>query len=237
MSDSTKVYFSQGNLQYQASTNTWRFTEHQWDFVGNDNVNISEKYAGWIDLLGWGTSGYNGKNPYETILNFSDYGNGSNDIVGTNYDWGVYNKISNGRNLAGLWRTLTIYEWYYLINTRVNASNKKGIATVNGVNGLILLPDTWTLPDGMTFTCGTNGDFALNTYSASDWNKMEMNGAVFLPTVIDRAGGDILGVYWSSSACGDKQAYCLFFSYKYLGISSTPRAYRMAVRLVQDVKK
>lgn len=52
VSDSTKVYFSQGNLQYQASTNTWRFAEHQWDYVGNDNENISEKYAGWIDLFG-----------------------------------------------------------------------------------------------------------------------------------------------------------------------------------------
>lgn len=26
-----KVYFSHGNLQYQASTNTWRFAENQWD--------------------------------------------------------------------------------------------------------------------------------------------------------------------------------------------------------------
>ena len=35
VSDSTKIYFSQGNLQYQASTNTWRFAEHQWDYVGD----------------------------------------------------------------------------------------------------------------------------------------------------------------------------------------------------------
>ena len=27
--------FSKGNLQYRASTNTWRFAEHQWDFVGS----------------------------------------------------------------------------------------------------------------------------------------------------------------------------------------------------------
>ena len=59
-----KVYFSKGNLQYQASTNTWRFAEHQWDHVGgkyglNDNVrywgNVPESdntlasanYSGW----------------------------------------------------------------------------------------------------------------------------------------------------------------------------------------------
>ena len=29
-----KVVFSQGNLQYQASTNTWRFAEHQYDYIG-----------------------------------------------------------------------------------------------------------------------------------------------------------------------------------------------------------
>lgn len=57
--DGDKVYFSQGNLQYQASTNTWRFAEHQWDYVGEGNNNISPNYNGWIDLFGWGTSGYN----------------------------------------------------------------------------------------------------------------------------------------------------------------------------------
>ena len=30
-----QVIFSQGNLQYQASTQTWRFAEHQYDFVGD----------------------------------------------------------------------------------------------------------------------------------------------------------------------------------------------------------
>lgn len=69
-----QVYFSKGNLQYQASTSTWRFAENQWDYVGtqnppwgdaggtvsgSDNANISETYSGWIDLFVWGTSGYN----------------------------------------------------------------------------------------------------------------------------------------------------------------------------------
>ena len=73
-----QVYFSQGNLQYQASTNTWRFAENQWNHVGGvdgggngyimgnvyengaqcDNGLISSTYNGWIDLFSWGTSGY-----------------------------------------------------------------------------------------------------------------------------------------------------------------------------------
>ena len=41
ISDSKQIYFSQGNLQYQASTGTWRFAEHQYDMIGSDNSNIS----------------------------------------------------------------------------------------------------------------------------------------------------------------------------------------------------
>lgn len=33
-----KVCFSKGNLQYQASTNTWRFGVNQYDIVGNESV-------------------------------------------------------------------------------------------------------------------------------------------------------------------------------------------------------
>ena len=32
-----KVQFSQGNLQYRASTGTWRFAENQWDIIGAAN--------------------------------------------------------------------------------------------------------------------------------------------------------------------------------------------------------
>lgn len=64
------VSFAPGNLQFNAAQGshlradstvakgTWRFAENQWDFVGKDNGKISENYDGWIDLFGWGTSGY-----------------------------------------------------------------------------------------------------------------------------------------------------------------------------------
>ena len=67
VSATRQVRFSQGNLQYQASTNTWRFAEHQYDYVGtqtadrygnyggnvsgSDNRSISSTYSGWIDLF------------------------------------------------------------------------------------------------------------------------------------------------------------------------------------------
>ena len=137
VSGSRQVYFSKGNLQYQASTNTWKFAESQYDYIGDANSNISSSYDGWIDLFGWGTSGYHDANdPYnvnyqpwsssDSLLdneyNSYGYGPSSNmpdmNLTGTsaNYDWGVNNPISNGGNTANQWRTLTQPEWSYILN-------------------------------------------------------------------------------------------------------------------------
>ena len=47
-----RVVFSQGNLQYQASTKSWRFAAQQYSVIGQDNRNISSTNSGWIDLFG-----------------------------------------------------------------------------------------------------------------------------------------------------------------------------------------
>ena len=241
VSDSTKVYFSQGNLQYQASSKTWRFAEHQYDTIGNNNSNISSSYSGWIDLFGWGTSGYKRKKAYMTSTDNTDYGDGYNDITGTNYDWGVYNAISNGGNQAGQWRTLTRSEWDYVISHRPNARYLRGTATVNGVNGLILLPDNRISQIGVVFTYGEN-DWSQNTYSASDWSKMEANGAVFLPATGGRNGTNVIfwgvyGFYWSISESGSHCASTLSFGSNHVTTCNIGRYDGHSVRLVQDVKK
>ena len=41
VSPTEQVRFSPGNLQYQASTATWRFALNQFDIVGADNSNIA----------------------------------------------------------------------------------------------------------------------------------------------------------------------------------------------------
>ena len=254
-----QIYFSQGNLQYQASTGTWRFAEHQYDMIGADNANISEDYEGWIDLFGWGTSGWNsGANayqPYSTSTSKSDYypgGDYTNNLTGdyANADWGVNNAISNGGNKAGLWRTLTKDEWSYLTYKRTNASSKRGVATVNNVNGLVLLPDSWTLPDGVTFNSGIanlNGsDYykTVNDYSAEEWAKMEANGAVFLPAVGYRTGTTMFyfgsnGYYWLSSISDDSKgrAYSGGFHSSNVYAAGGNRCDGMSVRLVQEVKE
>lgn len=225
-----QVCFSKGNLQYQASTNTWRFAENQWDFVGDDNSNISETYAGWIDLFGWGTSGYHDANdPYnvnyqpwststmivDESYNFNSYGYGpstnmaSPNLTGSsaNYDWGVYNLISNGGNQAGLWRTLSHNEWYYVFNRRsTNSGIRFARAKVNNINGVILLPDDWSVNYCMlNSTNQSSASFNSNIITASQWNTLEQHGAVFLPPAGNRSGTMVSGVgsggiYWSVSS-------------------------------------
>lgn len=247
VSNDRQVYFSQGNLQYQASTNTWRFAEKQFDIVGKDNENISETYAGWIDLFGWGTSGYNGDNPYMTSTDFVAYSNRcSNDIAGTNYDWGVYNKISNGGNQAGMWRTLTNAEWLYLISSRDQASYLIGLGRVNNVGGLILLPDGWKTPSSVRFKTDPgryygNYGYSSNVYSLDEWDIMQSHGAVFLPAAGYRDGTEVQsfdGRYWSSTTTNHGTGYVFcrcFTSGGDVRSDIYSRCYGYSVRLVRDL--
>lgn len=224
-SSGTQVYFSQGNLQYQASTNTWQFAENQYDYVGSANSNISQTNSGWIDLFGWGTSGYDhGANAYQpwSISASNDsyhaYGDNNNNLYDGNgqADWG-YNQISNGGNTENSgWRTLTKDEWEYVFDTRSTTSGiRYAKAKVNNVNGVILLPDRWTATNyALSNTNSIGANYTSNTISADDWtNVLEAWGAVFLPAAGYRWGSvenvGSKGDYWSASrstlsgnACG-----------------------------------
>ena len=125
-----------------------------------------------------------------------------------NYDWGVYNAISNGRNTKGLWRTLTIEEWKYIINTRENASDKWGIASIDGMNGLVILPRA-------VFLHATSaGDYGL-LYNARGhyWSS-----STFI--VYDY-----------------EYAQCFYFHSATIGFYVEDRPALCSVRLVQDVKE
>ena len=272
-----QVYFSQGNLQYQASTNTWRFAENQWNYVGgtdyygntygnvggSSNNNISPTYSGWIDLFGWGTSGWDCGNicyhPWDTDTNSKLYGpRGSNNLTGgyAHSDWGVHNTIYNGGNQAGQWRTLTggsSGEWYYVFVMRSTASGIRFakaqiINTGNGViNGVIVFPDNWSTD---TYSPNSYNQYdancSSNPISVSQWNIMQAAGAVFLPHSGVRegptgyvSGVDILGNYWSASCDGtsDGARFMGFYCNEYgssLYFNIDLRARAKSVRLVQD---
>jgi hypothetical protein len=209
VSPTEQVRFSPGNLQYQASTDTWRFALNQYDVVGANNANISASNEDWIDLFGWATSGYAGCEPYLTSTDASLYGI-DESIDSTNYDWGIYNAISNGGNSAGMWRLLSSDEWGYLLYERTGASDLLGVGCVAGVNGLILLSDDFVLPDSLEFRHAVASDSGedlyrmVNDYTAVEWARMEAAGAVFFPAAGARIGKMVMytaiaGYYWSST--------------------------------------
>ena len=242
-----QVYFSQGNLQYRASTNTWRFAEKQWDFVGDgtygtvyengvkcNNELISSTYDGWIDLFGWGTSGWDNGNlyyhPYDSHYD-SDFNQGygpvdGSDLTGayTNADWGIYNPISNGGNVDNQWRTLTYYEWWTVFNGRITDSGLRyAKAIVNDVFGVILLPDNWRESYYHINNPNVDDSFCYNNIiSQDDWRELlEAKGAVFFPSAGLRGGesGELFiyfvnsnGYYWSSTNRQGPGSCALYFS-------------------------
>ncbi len=263
-SDGTKVVFSPGNLQYQASTNTWRFAEHQYDVVGSANSNISSSNSGWIDLFGWGTSnktfasGYGSSTqPWSTSTSGPSYGptGTSNGLYGAfaNGDWGV--------NMTGYtWRTLTGGtggEWEYIFSTRTsnatvngNSNARYAKATINtdgtAVNGIILFPDGCKINSSSATTWGAINN-ASNNYTTkcttAQWSHLEELGCVFLPAAGYRDGTAVTnlgsyGYYWSSSpyASHGSWAHSVYFSSN--GVLPADRSYRdrgHSVRLVREV--
>ena len=224
ISETEQIRFSQGNLQYQASTGTWRFAENQFDIIGDDNANISPSYDGWIDLFAWATSGYEGLMPYQTSDNQADYDIIYTNIASTNYDWGVFNKISNGGNESGIWQLLSPDEWGYILNFRENASKLFGVGCVNNVNGLIILPDSCVIPDGITFRAAVASDSGsdlysiVNDFTLDEWRLLESVGAVFIPASGARLGKRVMyvgigGYYWTNTAFeyDTQNVYCMGF--------------------------
>lgn len=201
--EGVQVRFSKGNLQYYPLKDVWQFAENQYDYIGEANANISADYDGWIDLFGWGT----GNNPTLATQNSEDYS--------TFTDWGN-NPISNGGYMGGLWRTLTSDEWNYLLKVRTNATELYGFGSIDGIRGLILLPDSWSEDAGVTITTGT-GNYSQNTLTAGDWLDFESRGAVFLPAAGNRngkvfSGGGTDGYYWSTTLYNASNASALYFT-------------------------
>ncbi len=234
------VAFTKGNLQYTQSTATWSFAENQYDMLGTDNVSGSA-LADKIDLFGWSGSTGSAKWGIGISTNDSDY-------AGDFMDWGA-NIIGTG--VHNTYRTLTYDEWEYLLNTRTNASEKRGVARIQlsdteYANGLILLPDRWICPEGVTFKSGLASERGIEdyatyqTFTLAQWQQLEAAGAVFLPATGFRFGSRMnhvqnAGCYWSATASGSDSAYYLRFFSSSAYTGSYYRNYGQAVRLVKDL--
>ena len=270
--DGDQVYFSQGNLQYigSAALPYWKFAENQWDYLGTSTGQNSSNQNVDRDLFGWGTSGYHdvydnfnvNYQPYSisqpvvnTGCNTYGYGPSTNMYdpnltgISAEYDWGVHNAISNGGNQAGLWRTLSVAEWEYILYTRStsmvgNTSNARfAKATVNSVSGVILFPDDFSVPNYLPTPLQINSkyaSFSVNSYSIEGWEAMESLGCVFMPVAGNRYGTAVTvgssGHYWSTSYYDSGFAYCILFTDNNLNKGYYERFRGYSVRLVQDAE-
>lgn len=196
ISETQKVYFSQGNLIYNGD-GSWSFAEYQYDVPGEQG------------LFAWGTSEYGNPDtiPAGRGIRFAAVGGTS---LYANFDWGVYNPISNGGNIPGLWRTLTSEEWKYLLDKHENEWT-----TIEGQSGLKVKAD-----DGVNFIFLP----AAGQIGVGGTNISEANTA---------------GYYWASTSVGDyeksAEAYKLTETNNELE-GNANRLQKMSVRLVYDTQ-
>lgn len=240
------VKFSKGNLQYQASTDSWRFANKQYEVIGNNPGNTTNSgrnsQSAWIDLFGWGT----GNDPSKA----DGYSGGYSSYT----EWGEQFDAENG------WYALSYEEWQYLLGGRdeydpyynPNPGVSYALGTVNGVGGLILLPDDWSTtyytinnPNPTTsyyYPYTLSASYSDNVITLSDWTTyLEAHGAVFLPATGIRRDppsmsveGSDYGNYWTSTpASMSSYSYSLLFGDAQLELSEhSDRYLGRAVRLV-----
>ncbi len=239
-----QVSFSQGNLQYIQSTDTWQFAREQYEYMGEKHFRNGQ-LADTIEYFGW--SGKNSKAPWGISLSIE-----SSDYEGEFLDWGTNTIAGSAPNT---WRTLSNDEWNYICQGRKNAANLLGFGKIDTISGLIILPDDWVAPDGITFTPNIDNPNS-NPYNLQQWNAMENAGAVFIPPtgyfnhkMDNMRTVHQYGYYRTSTLAQDgRQIFSLFsiiedglpnglsgwIVYSYSGNNQSNLFYAYPVRLVHD---
>lgn len=256
ITDTSKVVFTLGNLVYNMNTTAgatkWNFHKEQYDMMDRnislENMkDINAVDDEWIDRFGWSSA--DGIHPWGAFYSdpVTDYATVNSKFV----DWGSAIQDVNGL------RTWTNSEMQYIFNgrsgkcTKVPGSEERynfAQARINTrenvyVNGCIIFPDEFTLPEGITIPAiNSAGACSLNTFSLEDWKALEEAGCVFLPL----ASGTRLpaqACYWTSEinestslALGECYCYSLGIQENQLLFSTAKAGMDNPVRLIKDVK-
>ena len=273
VSETKKVAFANGNVNYKASTATWSFAEHQYIALktssegGNATLDGRDNQDLLIDLFGWGATGENENGAKPTDFN-STNGNYKTDATASADELlTISNKADWGYCFGGSsspWFTLTRTEFAYVFQTRT-ASTISGVedarcaasCIADSYNGIILFPDTFTLPEGVTIDPDTINNFAIandggtpkkytaNPLTEDQWASLEAAGCVFLPATCNRTVSSnapkvsnvTYGFYWCAEAYDATKAQSIAWDCKALtGGSGRNRSQGIAVRLVTEVK-
>ena len=258
-----KVFFSNGNLQYQASTGTWRFAEHQFTYIGNDAGNNTASGRDiqpyWIDLFGWGATGNDPNADGEVDLNYVNYqpwATSTATVDETNNQYGYGPSINrNPMTAAGEdERNLLVSngsDWgCNAISNGGNARNFgwrtltfgewKYLLNTRKVNGKTGYGNTCVnimLDNGIKGLIIFCDDYVGPTTGLTDIPA----GCVFLPIAGHRNSTNVnyvqqYGYYWSSSYSDKNKASLLRFvaGETTISISSLARYFGLSVRLVYD---
>ena len=230
VSETKKVYFSMGNLQYSTEGShkcadgttqpgTWRFAEKQWEegtmlYWGNTGYNDTVKYVYTND---WYTE------QWRALEYFKSYESvAQSDISNTYNDWGVYNAIENGGNVPNKYRTLTRDEWIYLWDQRPNADKLRGTTKVDGIDCTYLLPDNWDNLEANIPSALYSGKQIYDVFPSV--NTLLDKGVVFFRKNLKKVTmGDNAGEgYWSSTYTKKRTYNSLTCYYAYAILGGDP---------------
>lgn len=195
--DDVKVRFSPGNLRYDVESGIWSFFRNQYDC---GPATYAEGHDKEISLFTWGYGSWS------TVPDTQEYVPGvvGGQVLSRSQDWG--SRLAGGN----VWRTLSVDEVEYLFKEK----SRIGRAVVCGMNGDIIIPDTFIDPETNRGSCAfvpfTKSEIEFgyedNIYSSeSDWSAMESAGAVFFPAAGSRTKDEIklfgqMGTFWTTTS-------------------------------------
>ncbi len=176
------VFFSKGNLQYRPLDGAWRLAPQQYHRCFNEEwFEIDKYYANWM-----------GEDKWTDFLTVDTWIEGSSPYIMRVEDWDYTLPVDENGEIAAhcaygaQWMVLSIDEWAYLTEQRPDAKKKCFGAVVEGVEGMVVLPDDWVAPEGLSYETEfkvEKTEEIPNQYTADDWAIMETAGALFLPEI------------------------------------------------------
>lgn len=189
VSETDKVRFTCGNLTARRSGGalTWGFATKQYDGASDGLVDVEAD--GVFQHFCWSTVKTNW-GLYKSISDDRASQGGATDFYATDKGWSEL--------FTGQYRLLKDEEWTYILDSR-SVTERFFKAKVNDTQGLVLLPDSFSWPEGVS----SPGDGVINEkgslhksvrYDCGEFDKLEANGAVFLPSAGIREEGQIVRV-------------------------------------------
>lgn len=223
VSNTNQVYFSRGNLKFDASsTPKYSFELNQSVYTPTDGTNHSVSETGYLPFFCNDQS--TAMNPNNPVLH-------DNNHKGTPID---YASFAIAPTTTGAWRTLTRDEWNFLVSRHTQGIGSPlgtvshacyAYVKVNGQFGMMMFPDLFEWPTTVPTSRipgtlnGASSNWNGIEYTTAEWSQLEEAGCIFLIAAgwtdwTPSQQGDP-GFYWSitpvENSTTNKDAYVFYF--------------------------